>query len=122
MRKATGTGEKVKAGLAKKGPSKSIKPDKASTPKCLGCTVSGANAAPLKLTRQNYSCACVFCHMACNRNFYLWTVTIMPLKTLIHHSARYKCLAQHCGSKKHTMLPKNNKEQDDQSMDNKIGK
>ena len=57
MRKETGTGEKVKAGLAKNGSSKSIKPDKASMLTCLGCRVSGANAAPLKLTRQNYGCA-----------------------------------------------------------------
>ena len=45
------------AGLAKNGSSKSIKPDKASMLTCLRCRVSGANAAPLKLIRQNYGCA-----------------------------------------------------------------
>ena len=69
MRKETGIGEKVKAGLAKNGSSKSIKPDKASMLTCLRCRVSGANAAPLKLTRQNYSCA------AAPLSFAIWLLT-----------------------------------------------
>ena len=51
MKKETGTGEKVKANLAKNGSSKGIKPDKASMLTCLiDVGVSGTNAAPVKLT------------------------------------------------------------------------
>ena len=47
-----------------------------------------------------------FWHMAFTRSsFYLWTLTL-PWRTLIYDSAN-RCLAQHCGNKTATALPKN---------------
>ena len=79
LRKGRGMGEKAKASLARNRSSKSIKPHKASMLTCLRCRVAWL------LTMSNFD---------------LWTLAIC-WRTLIYHSARYKCLglAPNCGNK-----------------------
>ena len=67
------------------------------------CRVSGANAAPVKLTGQNYSCTAAPLSfatwpLAFKQNFYLMD-PCSALKDFNYHSGRYKCLDQHCGNK-----------------------
>ena len=77
MRTGRGMGKRAKASLARNRSSKSIKPHKASMLTCLRCRVTWL------LTMSNFD---------------LWTLAIC-WRTLIYHSARYKCLAPHCGNK-----------------------